>query len=134
MTEVGNITECNKELLDDVNPGGLSEPTTYCFTLTCLAYLYFQQVQHNISAKEELLKSPNQRDLFVKSMLAVAGEELPNTILCDKKHDVQNVLFKKVFNCFSKNFLKRLNAPKETPEPASKSRKLRKLQSASTSC
>ena len=104
VTEVDNIMECNRELLDDVNRGGLSEPTTYCFTLTCLAYLYFQQVQHNISAKEELLKSPNQRDLFVKSMLAVAGEELPNTILCDKKHDVQNVLFKKVFNCFSKNF------------------------------
>ena len=93
---------------------------------------YYYSLLLNDAAKAKLLACLNQRSVFLQAVETVMTDS-PNlncslNQLCLKEHSNFAFIINCAFNCFAKNKLKRLNAPKhEDPRPMA--RKFHKLTS-----
>ena len=124
--------EEHSKLFEMANQDGLAQPTEFCFVVTTLAVHYYYSLLSNDAAKAKLFACLNQRPAFLQAVETVVKDS-PNfrsTVnqLCLKGHSNFAFMINCAFNCFAKNELKRLNAPKhEDPRPMA--RKFRKLTS-----
>ena len=120
-------------LLQLVDRVGLAEPTHLCLSICIIAYTYYKQIENNSDTWTIFIKMRALQDVFVGAVQRViAGEQSTSVLLtakCDNSHVFVGTLLHKMFNCFVKNALKRMN---ECTTPTSKEatfRKVRKLQS-----
>ena len=125
-----------KQLFENVNRGGLSQPSEFIYTVTALAVQHYMAIlSTGEPTKTKFLSMSNPRSVFLKALIniAAATETLSNLLSqqCSAGHLNFKEVVKSTFNCFAKNELKRINAFKvEMPEISVK--KLRKLTSKSS--
>ena len=126
------VPEEHRKLFDIVNHGGLSMPTEICFTVTSLAVQCYNAIEADESVKKRLLAMNNQRAGCPHAVSCIAKQpdfiHVLLDIKCSAGHDNFDPIIKCAFNCFAKNELKGLNAPK-LEAPAKMSRTIRKLTS-----
>ena len=124
--------EEHSKLFEMANQDGLAQPTEFCFVVTTLAVQYYYSLLLNVAEKAKLFACLNQRSAFLQAVETVVKDS-PNfrsvvNQLCLKGHSNFAFIINCAFNCFAKNELKRLNAPKyEDPRPMA--RKFRILTS-----
>ena len=128
-------SEDHAKLFEMANRGGLSEPSEFCFALTVLSLQCYAAIIGNDEAKSAMMTATNQRSVFVARVRTVIEKSASfhhmHTNVCLKGHSNCEVILQIVFNCFSKNELKRFNAPKSEAPPLM-ARKVRKLASGSS--
>ena len=128
-------SEDHSKLFEMADRGGLAVPSEYCFAVTTLAVQCYTAILADEAAKTKMMTVANQRSVFVTSVKRLVAESshycgmLHNKCLRD--HCNFELILQIVFNCFAKNELKRLNAPR-TKAPDMMARKVRKLTSGSS--
>lgn len=116
-------------LLEQINRGGLSHPSEYCFAVCCIVFSFYQQIVQNKELHSKLMNKPNQCSVFCDAVLSKCSE-MSNFITkmsCTKKHLCFPLICTKMFNTFSRNTLKRFNDA--ALANGSTDRKIRKLTS-----
>ena len=112
----------HSKLFEMANQDGLAQPTEFCFVVATLAVRNYYSLLLNIAEKAKLFACLNQRSAFLQAVETVVKDS-PNfrsvvNQLCLKEHSNFAFIINCAFNCFAKNELKRLNAPKyEDPRP-----------------
>ena len=125
-----------KQLFEMADRGGLSEPTELSFAITVLAVQCYTAILSDNDAKQKLFCMINQRSAFIGAVSKKLEADDFGTVLqrsCDAGHQNFELILATTFNCFAKNELKRLNAPKVAPSLMSSNRKIRKLTSKDSS-
>ena len=129
------VPEEHQKLFDIANRDGLSMPTEICFTVTSLAVQCYNAIEADESIKRRLLAMNNQRAGFLHAVSCIAKQsDFIHVLLdmkCSVRHNNFDPIIKCAFNCFAKNELKHLNAPK-LEAPAKMCRTVRKLTSNNT--
>lgn len=124
-----SFVDDKKLIFNDVNRGGLSPPSDFCYTI-CVASLVFYKQLEEENRRKTFFRCSNQRDVFVSNVLtklfSILGLKVTFNRCCTSGHIVLTAIIKSVFNCFAKNFKKQLNAPNN--EQLKQSRKLLKLK------
>ena len=114
-------------LVNDLNRGGLSLPSDFCYIVCLLSFLFYRQV-NDANRRKSFLCSPNQRNVFLSNVLqklpTVLGIKVAFNRRCASGHILLNVIINCVFNCFAKNLKRLMNDEHET-----QARKLAKLKS-----
>lgn len=122
-----------EELLQMASRGGLSSPTELNFMICCICYLCFTFVDNDNDLRNTFLKSDSHRSYFVAAVRAHCEQtEAVKSLLavkCHKGHAAFSAICTKIFNCFCKNLLKRLNDGHGSMDQSKTNRKIRKLQS-----
>ena len=131
-----DINVDKEELLLMASRGGLSSPTEINFSICCICYLCFGFIDNDKELFSTFLASKNHRLHFLAAVRAhCEHDEAIKPLLhvqCSKGHPVFTAICIKIFNCFCKNLLKRLNDKYSSLEQPGTSRKIRKLQSQHT--
>ncbi len=106
----------SRSLFEMADRGGLSSPTEMCFAVTAIAVQYYHAVMLNQSVMAKLLLEKNQRATFVEAACTVASSSTEFSSIathqCAAGHVNFQLNLQRVFNCFAKNELKRLNISK----------------------
>ena len=63
-----DISEKCKILFDYVNRGGLSIPSNYCYSISCIAFVFYQMLENDRDAHAEFLASSNHCRSFVATL------------------------------------------------------------------
>ena len=120
-----------EQLLDAYNRGGLVEPTYECYTICCLAFLYFEQFKATDIVKD-FMKCANQRRVFLSSVTHHMQEDPSFACLvdlsCANCHEIVPNILSCIFNCFATNLRRSLFTDGLAVAPGA-DRKIRKLQS-----
>ena len=133
-SDLQSVVTSSDQILNLVNRGGLSHPTTINFTISALIYLFFQQAQSEEN-RSSFLKSKNQQLTFLNSVHQLLSDDLSFACLlrikCSKDHKIFMLLAKTIFNCCASNLRRQLffNDSSIPGENDSQRKKLRKLQS-----
>ena len=136
LVDIDDICDFRDErgrLLQLADRGGLAEPTHLCLSICIIAYTYYKQIENNSDTWTIFIKMRTLQDVFVGAVQQViAGEQSTSVLLtakCDNGHVFIGTLLRKMFNCFVKNALKRMNECTTTTSKEATFRKVRKLQS-----
>lgn len=122
-----------RQIFEMANRGGLSSPSEFCFVVTAFAVLHYNFLISDTILRTRFLTSSNPRCLFVSALVTLAEKSCFSfSQTCDRGHSPFPRILELAFNCFAKNELKRLNASVQGSQPASSTRKLRKLSSKSS--
>lgn len=117
-------------LFELADRGGLSAPTEFCFTATSFSVVHYNFLISDDLRRKTFLTSVNPRKLFVNALLEKShATSCLTSPTCQSGHACFHKILELSFNCFAKNELKRLNTVRQASEPASASRKIRKLNS-----
>ncbi len=118
------------KLFEDINRGGLSSPSDYCFTVCLLSYHYFRQLKESEVTMKQFLRFENQQTAFVENVLrklsSFFGCQVNFVKYCSAGHLILRPMICSVFNCFAKNLKRHMN---ERQFDESSHRKLTKLTS-----
>jgi hypothetical protein len=136
------LTDNAYDFLEEVNRGGLREPTPAAFSMGMKAWVVFEAVENSPILRKEFWREEcggsNKKTVFariVKSLLEKDGAEegvAVTTLQCSNGHDICTGLAARLFSCMTKNYLKRTNAEaKAEVERKRNDRKKTKLQSTS---
>ena len=121
-------------LYEYVNRGGLSLPTNYCYSVCCIAFVFYKMLLNNRDAHTELMRSSNHCKAFIATLTEqvkrTSDSSLNNltSLQCEKNHLLFYLISCKLFKCFAKNFMKRKNASPISKDGRPTERKIRKLQ------
>ena len=104
-----------KQLFENVNFGGLSQPSEFIYTVTALAVQHYMVILSTIEpTKTMFLSMSNPRSVFLKALINIVAEtETLSDLLfqqCSAGHLNFKEMVKSTFNCFAKKELKRINA------------------------
>ena len=126
-----------RELFNLVDRGGLAAPTEFTYAICIFAYSLFNQIMHNADIKKRFLACNDHSAVFVKTVTVMIADKQSNAYLkclmsvtCKEKHAVFRGILQKLFNCFIKNVLKKINSELVTARSSSTtstSKKIRKL-------
>ena len=117
----------SSQLFEMANRGGLAEPSDLCFLISAIGYLSYAVIFDNDVSKSRFLSEQNHRSLFVKATSDVMMRKFCNiSTRCKSNHIAVDHILTRMYNCLSKNELKRVNTKDES---ASITKKCRKLQS-----
>ena len=129
-------SEDHKRLFEMADRGRLSVPSEYSFAMTALAVQCYAAIIFDESVKHTMMSASCQRSVFVAAVKNIVKESTQYCGMlrhaCNAGHCNFELFLAVVCNCFAKNELKRLNAPK-TEAPPMMARKIRKLTSGSSS-
>ena len=101
------------DIVDTANRGGLLYPTDTTFIISCLSYIFFNQMKEN--SLNTLLSSRMQhREVFIKSVVDILSTDPAFACICDirceNNHMVLSNLLLCTFNCLSTNLKRQLTA------------------------
>ena len=97
------------DIVDTANRGGLVYPTDTTFTISCLSYIFFNQMKEN--SLNSLLSSRIQhREVFIKSVVDILSTDPAFACICENIHMVLSNLLLCTFNCFATNLKRQLTA------------------------
>lgn len=117
-------------LFVEINRGGLSSPSDFCFTVCLLSYLYFKQLKSSEISMKRFLCYENQQNVFVENVIrrlsTFFGSQVNSVKYCSLGHSILRPMISSIFNCFAKNLKRQLNT-RHSDEGTS--RKLTKLTS-----
>ena len=129
------LTNEYKQLFENINHGGLSQPFEFIYTVTVLAVQHYMVILSTVEqTKIKFLSMSNPKIVFLKALnnIVAATETLSDLLLqlCSASH-LNFKVVKFMFICFAKKELKQINAFKvKLPEISAK--KLQKLTSKSS--
>jgi hypothetical protein len=124
-------SENTSNLFNQVNRGGLIQPSDGAFILTILCYSSFSQFKTCGAMLSDFIPNENASYLFVKTVICAIRNSNYNCILqsfCILNHSILSIfsrLISCIFNIFSKKFIRDHTSLSD----ASSSRKIQKLQS-----
>ena len=100
--------------------GGLSAPKQYCFAICALGVQTYSQLSSNESIQQQFLCLNDQQAAFVSVFTEVVKQntdqhEFLLNQTCNEGHCNFKVILQSLFNCLSKNKLKRINQCDEPP-------------------
>ena len=112
--EPTNLSDSDRRTLFDMaNRGGLSSPSEYCFHICLVGFLYFSQIFNSDSLTKKFLACHEHEKIFVEALsLKMASSNSCFTItdpVCASGHNFRRQMFVKLYHCFIKNFLRRVN-------------------------
>ena len=133
--ETSDLSDSNRRTLFDLaNSGALSSPSEYCFHMCLITFLYFSQIFNSEPLTKTFLSCLEHEKTFVEAVaFKIASSNSSFHIadpVCSCGHNFRRQIFVKLYHCFIKNFLKRINDTR-VPKPRSNDRKIRKLTSMS---
>ena len=101
------------DIVDTANRGGLVYPTDTTFIISCLSYIFLNQMKGN--SLNTLLSSRIQhREVFIKSVVDILSTDPAFACICDirceNNHMVLSNLLLCTFNCFATNLKRQLTA------------------------
>ena len=134
--ETSDLSDSDRRTLFDlVNRGALSSPSEYCFHMCLVTYLYFSQIFNSDSLTKMFLSCHEHEKTFVEAVsfkmtFSDSCLHIDHHPLCSSGHDIRRQIFIKLYHCFIKNFLRRINETRVLKSQKSE-RKLRKLTSMS---
>ena len=125
--------DIHRNLLQFADRGGLVPPSEYTYAMYVLAFAYFQQIECNVSLMSRFMQSSNQCAIFLSVVHHMLCSSACMSTFCDMKCSNNHMLFSrivmKMFNCFAKNSLKRINIHTASILNEANDRKIRKLTS-----
>ena len=124
------ITVHDKDLLlSDLNRGGLSSPSDFCYTICIVSFIFYKQL-HEANRRRTFLCAENQQAVFLSNVLqklpSIFGLKVTFNRRCAAGHILLKLIINCIFNCFAKNLKRKLNTNNEMEK---QSRKLLKLKS-----
>ena len=118
-------------ILNDLNRGGLSLPSDFCYTVCLFSYLFYRQLEET-NRRKSFLCSRNQRNTFLSNVLkklpSILGIKIAFNKRCGSGHVLLNVIITCIFNCFAKNLKRHMND--EHAKHEDQKRKLLKFKSS----
>ncbi len=123
-----DVMDSRRTLLDMADRGGLASPTDICFSICSIGYLCYNVLTEQPALMKRLMLQSNQRSLYISSMIKVVQCELDlPQFVCSSGHHLIARILACLFNCLSKNELKRMN--NTHIETGVSSRKVKKIRS-----
>ena len=128
-----------RQLFDMADRGGLATPSAYTLSVCSVGYLYFSHINRDKDILRKFLKCKYQQTTFTDvTNLAMSDHAFAYLVAMkccsDENHLNFEWLVKKLFNCFAKNLLSRLNEGLESDPKNSQKRKISKFQGHSKDC
>lgn len=104
--------DSRRVLLDMASRGGLAAPTDLCYTMCAIGYLCYKVISEHAEIKKQLMLQVNQRYVFVAAVSQFIQDELDSSleVSCLVGHALLDKVLVRLFNCLSKNELKRMNS------------------------
>ncbi|KAG1681471.1 THAP domain-containing protein 1 [Nymphon striatum] len=105
---VDGIDDATKVFLQDINRGGLCQPSSHAFDLCMKAYTIFIVIYNDNELIKWFLSFKNHKEFFMLLYSHFVYSE--NDIIgnCFKGHDFKSIVVR-FFNCLMKNFVKKLS-------------------------
>ncbi len=109
------ITPDVAQLMNRMSRGGLLAPSILAFSIGLKCWDVFKSIDVSKELQSEFLKCENQQLLFVSIVEGLLEEDcdleeiaIPR-LKCDLSHPFGKSLIRRFFNCFTKNWVKRLS-------------------------